>query len=122
MDTQSKVNVRVAAEISQAYMQVIEFGADLEELVKFRLNELRLRRIDCIYVDLPLSEPATQMSVAALEMLGFFFGGIIPELYDGDILRLQYLNNVDDKDEQIQTASDFGKRLVEYVLKARERS
>ena len=122
MDAQSKVNVRVAAEIGQAYMQVIEFGADLEELVKFRLNELRLRRIDCIYVDLPLSEPATQMSVAALEMLGFFFGGIIPELYDGDILRLQYLNNVDDKDEQIQTASDFGKRLVEYVLKARERS
>lgn len=122
MGMQSKVSVRVAAEIGQAYIQVIEFGADLEELVKFRLNELCLRRIDCIYIDLPLSDPATQRSVAALEMQGFFFGGIIPELYDGDILRLQYLNNLDVKDEQIQTASDFGKRLVEYVLKARERS
>jgi anti-sigma regulatory factor (Ser/Thr protein kinase)/GNAT superfamily N-acetyltransferase len=122
MDTQSKVNVRVVAELGQAYMKVIEFGADLEDLVKFRLRELCLRRVDCIYIDLPLSDPATQRSVAALEMRGFFFGGIIPELYDGDILRLQYLNNLDVKDEQIQTASEFGKRLVEYVLKAWERS
>jgi hypothetical protein len=122
MPAQSKVNVRVAPESGQAYIQVIEFGADLDEMVKFRLNELCLRRIDCIYLDLPLSDPAVQKSVAALEMRGFFFGGVIPGLYDGDILRLQYLNNVDLKDEQIQTASDYGKCLVEYVLKARERS
>lgn len=118
----STVNVRVIAEFGQAYMQVIKFGADLEDLVKFRLHELCLRRIDCIYIDLPLSDPATPGSVAPLEMLGFFFGGIIPELRDGDILRLQYLNNLDVGGQQIHTASDSGKRLVDYVLKAHERS
>jgi serine/threonine-protein kinase RsbW len=116
------VNVQVIAEFGQAYMQVTQFGADLEELVKFRLNELCLRRVDCIYLDLPLCNPATQKAVAALEMLGFFFSCIIPELDEGDVLRLQYLNNVDIKNENIHTASDFGKQLVEYVLKARERS
>jgi len=118
----AEVNVKVIAEFGQAYMQVIRFGYDLDELVKFRLNELCLRRIDCIYLDLPLSDPAAQRWVAALEMLGFFFGGIIPELADGDILRLQYLNNLDVRNENIRTASDFGKRLVDYVLKAKERS
>ena len=117
----AQVDVKIVPEIGQAYLQVTESGTDLKELVKFHLNELCLRRIDCIYVDLPLSAPATQRSVAALEMLGFFFGGIIPELYHGDILRLQYLNNIDVRGEQIQTASEFGKRLVDYVLAAAER-
>jgi anti-sigma regulatory factor (Ser/Thr protein kinase) len=118
----AEVNVKVVAEFGQGYMQVTRFGADLEELVKFRLNELCLRRVDCIYLDLPLGDPATQQSVAALEMLGFFFCGIIPEFADGDVLRLQYLNNLDVKNEKIQTASDFGKQLVEYVLQAHKRS
>jgi len=83
------------------------------------LRELCLRRVDCIYLDLPLSNPATQRSCANLEMLGFSFGGIIPELYDGDVLRLQYLNNVEVNPETIQVASDFGKELLDYVIKAR---
>lgn len=120
--TPSEVDVKVIADFSQAYMQISRFGNDLAELVKFRLNEICLRRIECIYLDMPLSNPATQKWVPALEMLGFFFGGIIPELADGDVLRLQYLNNLDVRSENIQTASDFGKRLVEYVHKAMERS
>ena len=115
----SRVDVSVQADAGRAFMHVSQFGADLEELVKFRLRELCLRRIDCIYIDLPLSDPATQKFCANLEMLGFFFGGIIPELYDGDVLRLQYLNNVEIDPDSIQIASDFGKELLDYVVKAR---
>jgi anti-sigma regulatory factor (Ser/Thr protein kinase)/GNAT superfamily N-acetyltransferase len=115
----SQVDVKVQTDASRAFMRVIQYGADLEELVKFRLRELCLRRIDCIYIDLPLSQPATQKFCASLEMLGFFFGGVLPELFNGDVLRLQYLNNVDINLENVQIASDFGKELFDYVVKAK---
>jgi serine/threonine-protein kinase RsbW len=115
----SQVDVRVQTDASRAFMLVKEYGADLEDLVKFRLRELCLRRIDCIHIDLPLSHPATQKFCASLEMLGFFFAGVIPEMSEGDVLRLQYLNNVDIDLENIQIASDFGKELLDYVTKAR---
>jgi serine/threonine-protein kinase RsbW len=114
----SQINVRVKAEASRAFMHVVQYGSDLEELVKFRLRELCLQKIDCIYIDLPLSHPATPKFCASLEMLGFFFAGIIPEISDGDALRLQYLNNVDINTEKTEIASDFGKELFAYVMKA----
>jgi serine/threonine-protein kinase RsbW len=52
-------------------------------------------------------------------MLGFFFSGIIPEMFDGDVLRLQYLNNVEIDPKDISIASDFGKGLLDYVLKSK---
>jgi hypothetical protein len=118
----SLVDVDVQTDPNRAFMRINAFGPDLAELVKFRLRELCLRRIDCVYVDLPLSNPATAQSCAALEMLGFFFAGIIPEMFDGDVLRLQYLNNVEIDRKDISTASDFGKDLLDYVLKAKESS
>ena len=115
----SQVDMRVQTDASRAFMLVAQYGVDLEELVKFRLRELCLRRIDCIYIDLPLSHPATQKFYAALEMLGFFFAGVIPEISEGYVLRLQYLNNVVIDLENIQIASDFGKELLDYVTRAR---
>ena len=114
----SRVDVRVKTEASRAFMLIVQYGSDLEELVKYRLRELCLQKIDCIFIDLPLSHPATPKFCASLEMLGFFFAGIIPEMSDGDVLRLQYLNNVDIAIESTQIASDFGKELFSYVMKA----
>lgn len=37
-------------------------------------------------------------------------------MFDGDVLRLQYLNNVDIDSKDISIASDFGKELLDYVL------
>jgi anti-sigma regulatory factor (Ser/Thr protein kinase)/GNAT superfamily N-acetyltransferase len=115
----SQVDVRVQTEASRAFMLIKQYGVDLDELVKFRLRELCLRRVDCVYIDLPLSHPATPKFCASLEMLGFFFAGVIPEMSEGDVLRLQYLNNVDVDLDNIEIASDFGKELLDYVAKAR---
>jgi anti-sigma regulatory factor (Ser/Thr protein kinase)/GNAT superfamily N-acetyltransferase len=115
----SLIDVKVHTEANLAFMRVAQYGADLEELVKFRLHELCLRKIDSIYIDLPLSHPATQKFCATVEMLGFFFAGVIPEMSEGDVLRLQYLNNLDIDLNSIQIASDFGKELLDYVAKAR---
>ncbi|MCX6013155.1 MAG: ATP-binding protein [Chloroflexi bacterium] len=71
----SQVDIKIQTEASRAFMRIAEYGSDIEELVKFRLHELCLRHIECIYIDLPLSLPGVQVSCASLEMLGFFFGG-----------------------------------------------
>ena len=57
-------------------------------------------------------------SCAALEALGFFFAGIIPDIADDDILRLQYLNEIEADVASAQIASDFGKELFAYVVAA----
>src|SRR5919205_1953251 len=119
MPSSSRVSVNVRRDHNLAFLRVEEPGADLGELVRLRLRELCLHHLDCIYVDLPLSHPATVQAGARLRNLGFFFGGIIPEAHDGaasgDVLRLQYLNNVEIKPQDPHTASDFGRELLETV-------
>jgi hypothetical protein len=100
-----------------AFLRVEEPGADdLQDLVRVRLRELCLHRVDCIYVDLPLSSPVVHEAGARLDELGFFFGGVLPEWLDGDVLRLQYLNEVDIRPEDVRTASDFGQELSDLVF------
>ncbi len=81
----AQVNVKVQTEASRAFLRVVEYGLDLEDQIRFRLKELCTKRIDCIYMDLPLGHPAVQRYCAVMEMLGFFFGGILPELQNGNL-------------------------------------
>jgi hypothetical protein len=117
MPPSSRMSVDVRRDHNLAFLRVEEPGADLQELVRVRLRELCLHRVDCIYIDLPLSHPAVQNAGAHLNELGFFFGGIIPELRDGDVLRLQYLNEVDIRPEDVRTGSDFGQDLVNRIFR-----
>jgi anti-sigma regulatory factor (Ser/Thr protein kinase) len=116
----SRVDLRVRRDHNLALVRVLEPGEDLLELVRSRLRELCLHRLDVIYVDLPLSHPATRDCGGRLEELGFFFGGILPELLNGDVLRLQYLNNVEIKRGDVSTASDFGEELLDLIFEQRD--
>jgi anti-sigma regulatory factor (Ser/Thr protein kinase)/GNAT superfamily N-acetyltransferase len=122
--TSSRVSVNVRQDHNLAFLRVEEPGADLGELVRLRLRELCLHRVDCIYVDLPLSHPATAQAGAGLRDLGFFFGGIVPEAHggavSGDVLRLQYLNNVEIKPDDVHTASDFGRELLDLIFRQKD--
>jgi anti-sigma regulatory factor (Ser/Thr protein kinase)/GNAT superfamily N-acetyltransferase len=124
MASSSRVSVNVRQDHNLAFLRVEEPGADLGELVRLRVRELCLHRVDCIYVDLPLSHPATAQAGAGLRDLGFFFGGIIPEAYSGaiggDVLRLQYLNNIEIKPDDVYTASDFGGELLGLIFRQRD--
>jgi serine/threonine-protein kinase RsbW len=119
----SLMSVEVRQDHNLAFLRVEEPGADLEELVHRHLRDLSLHRVDCVYVDLPLSHPATQRSAAGLNNLGVFFGGIIPEAHvgGGDVLRLQYLNNVEIEAGDVSTASDFGEELLGLIFKQNTR-
>jgi anti-sigma regulatory factor (Ser/Thr protein kinase)/GNAT superfamily N-acetyltransferase len=103
---------------SEASIRVTAYGPDLPQLVRARLRELCLQRVDWICVDLPLSHPGAAQFCATLEALGFFFAGVIPDLADDDVLRLQYLNEVEADVESAQIASEFAKELFAYVVQA----
>jgi anti-sigma regulatory factor (Ser/Thr protein kinase) len=111
----SMLDMKTLPEYGFGFLRVVRYGRDLPDLVRVRLRELCLGRYDCIYIDLPLCDPATPHFCAALEMLGFFFSGIIPEMFNGDALRLQYLNNVSINPSKVVVVSDFGKELFRYV-------
>jgi anti-sigma regulatory factor (Ser/Thr protein kinase) len=124
MPSSSRVSVKVRRDHNLAFIRVEEPGADLGEVVRLRLRELCLHRVDCIYVDLPLSHPATAQGGARLGDLGLFFGGIIPEaqtgVASGDVLRLQYLNNVEIETDEVHTASDFGRELLDLIIEQKD--
>ena len=103
-----------------AVLTVAEYGNDFLNVARSRLNALCENGLDCIYVDLPLANPATRTFGAELEGLGFFFGGVFPHA-DGDahVLRLQYLNKVDVRAEDVSVASPFGQEILDYVTESR---
>lgn len=115
----SRMSVEVRQDHNLAFVRVDEPGPDLTESVHRHLRDLCLHRVDCVYVDLPLSHPATPSAAAGLESLGVFFGGIIPEAHagGGDVLRLQYLNNVEVQAGDVSTASDFGEELLNLIFR-----
>ncbi len=115
----SRMSVEVRRDHNLAFVRVEEPGSDLGELVSRHLRDLSLHRVDCVYVDLPLSDPTTPDAAAGLKDLGVFFGGIIPEAHTGtgDALRLQYLNNVEIRATDISTASDFGEELLGMIFR-----
>lgn len=124
LTSSSRISVNVRRDHNLAFLQVEEPGADLKEKIQQRLRELCLHRVDCVYVDLPLSHPATANAGAGLNELGLFFGGILPETHGGapggDVLRLQYLNETEINPGDIHTASDFGRELLDLVLQQRD--
>jgi serine/threonine-protein kinase RsbW len=111
----SLLDMKTLPEYGFAFLRVARYGEDLPDLVRVRLRELCLGRYDCIYIDLPLSDPATARFCAALEMQGFFFSGVIPEMVEGDVLRLQYLNNVSIDPAKVMLVTDFGRELFGYI-------
>uniref|UniRef100_A0A7C4RU52 ATP-binding protein n=1 Tax=Desulfatirhabdium butyrativorans TaxID=340467 RepID=A0A7C4RU52_9BACT len=116
---EGQLTLQVRPEWGQAFLKVTAFGASTEREVAARLKQLCRQKIDCIYLDLPLAAPETLHLSPAFEALGFGFAGLLPEAApDGDLLRLQYLNNVVVDPDRIITATAFGSRMKDYVLQA----
>ncbi|PWC52316.1 ATP-binding protein [Azospirillum sp. TSO22-1] len=113
----SEVDVEVRASYNWAVLGVVRAGRDLVDLVRVRTRELCQSHLDCVYLDLPLSDPATAVLAPELEELGFSFCGIYPEMVEsGDLLRLQYLNNIAIDPAKIIVVTDFGRELLGYVV------
>lgn len=65
-------------------------GRDVESRI---VEVVRGGGAEIAQVDLPLSDPATPLAAEALRAHDFFFCALLPELGDGDVLRLQRLRD-----------------------------
>jgi hypothetical protein len=100
---------------NEATIGVDRVGADITAVLARALAGLADH--DVVHVDLPLSDPGTAaLPEAVHDELGLFFGGIVPELRGGDVLRMQWLNGVEADPSDVAVASDFGAELLAYVF------
>lgn len=114
------LDVSARPDVGRAFLAVRSYGGDVLKQVLDELRELCRRGYACIYLELPLSDPMTAVLCKGFESFGFFFAGLLFEVEGGDSLRLQYLNGVTLREDDIQVASDFGRSLLDYVLTAKE--
>jgi hypothetical protein len=113
----TELHTRRDLEHNAAQLHCKDAGSDMHAMVAERLAALKADGVDCVYLDLPLADPDTFVHGADLDGLGFGFSCILPEIRaDGDVLRLQHLNGVDAHIEEIATASDFGRALLDEIV------
>lgn len=116
------IEVKVVPDLMNAYIKVIKYGKNLGSMVRAYLRDMRINRMSCIYLDLPMSDPCLPAATKGVEEAGFSFAGIIPEFHDGDMLRFQYLNNLSVDPRESVLESDFCKNLFTYVMDKYEKS
>ena len=114
----TKMEVEVVASHNLALITVSDPGADLEQAVRAERHHLfHRKRIDAVYLDLPLERPGTGLTCDQLRALGVSYAGVFPNhRVDGDVLRLQSLHRAKISAEDIAVASDHGRELLDYVL------
>jgi serine/threonine-protein kinase RsbW len=112
----STIHVEVKARRGLARIEVESAGRDVGAQVAQRFRELCVQRLDVIHLDLKLADATAMAAVDELAALGFFFAAIIPELRSGDVLRLQYLNNIELDPAGIVLYADEAKRLLDVIL------
>jgi serine/threonine-protein kinase RsbW len=112
----SDVTISVRPTSGTVRVVVRQIGRDLVERMKAMMHAGRLSRIDVGQLFLPLSDPALPEAVAALEQLGWFVTGMLPEGGPaGDVLLMHWLNSWAVDYDVIAMARDEGRQLLEEV-------
>lgn len=112
----SEFQVNLRHDTGIARLEVRSYGEDFLSSLQAQILQLRMNRFDLIIVDFPMSDPLTSYFAGGLHELGLSFAAVMPEYRDGDVLRLQTLNNVEVAPEDIQVASEFGGYLRDFVV------
>jgi serine/threonine-protein kinase RsbW len=112
------LHVQIEQDHNLALLTVDDPGADLESVVAAERHHLfHSKRLDAIYLDLPLEYPATALLADHLERLGVSYAGVFPNpRTTGDVLRLQSLHRARITPDDLAVASDHGRELLDYVL------
>jgi serine/threonine-protein kinase RsbW len=119
---EAPTRLRLVRETARSLARIVveRPGRDLVPEVSKRLREMASDDAQIVHLDLRLSDPSTPRTVELLRGLGFFFGGILPELRDGDVIRLQSTREEPRDRSGIEVFSEVAERLLDFVLDDRE--
>ncbi len=98
-----------------ARMTVDRAGDDMIDLVRQHLHEFNLGHVDVVQIDLPLADAGATDAVEGLRDLGFGFAALFPERHVGDVLRLQYLHDLEIDPEAMDLYSDEARNLLAVI-------
>lgn len=106
----------VKSDINVAYIKIETIGPDAEATIAVQTRQFCLKKIETIYLEFPLSEEYAAVLTSKANAMGFLFSGIVPELCEGDVLKMQYLNNVVIKPENINLAGELSKEILNVIF------
>jgi anti-sigma regulatory factor (Ser/Thr protein kinase) len=112
----STYSTSVKSDLNIAIIRIETIGEDAFQIIKAQLKHFCVKKIETIYLELPLSDSNTGVLTKEANKMGFLFSGIIPEFCDGDIIKLQFLNNVIVDPEKICLAGDLSKEILENIM------
>jgi serine/threonine-protein kinase RsbW len=98
-----------------AEIHVLGYGNNVVHEIRRILRELCLKNVAAIQLFLNLKDPHTFFMTAEFEKMGFFFAGILPLALVGDVLILQYLNNVRVDYDKIVLYTEEARQIRDYV-------
>lgn len=113
-DTQMEIQVRQDA-FNDAVIELHQIGDDAFAMILHHTRELCEKKVEAIYLNLPMGSLEAAILAGRLSDKGFLFAGVIPELRDGDILKLQYLNNVLFDPSKLTVVSDTARELLRVI-------
>lgn len=114
VEGESELELHLDPGWQEAGLRLVRFGADAREVLKSQLHHVLASGYNYAYLELPL-RPGIGEAVAGAQEAGFSFAGLVPEGWQGDLLRLHYLGNLE-YDPKIATASDWGAEIRDYVV------
>ncbi len=116
----SALTLRVRSELfNDAVITVHRTGKDAQALVTHHLQQLCEKKVDVVYMDLPMASPAAMALAGVLAGKGFLFAGVLPEQWEGeeagDVLRLQYLNHIAFDASRVYAHSPHAQGLLQAI-------
>ncbi len=112
----ASVNTTVKPDLNIAVITIHQHGKDVVPIISQQLRELCLKKIETIYLEIPLDEPFAAVVARQMNQKGFMLSGIVPELHQGDILKMQFLNNVYVDPDKIVIASPLHKEILKVIM------
>ncbi len=106
----------VKPDLNIAYIKLEKIGRDAIDVIAYQLKQFKLKKIETIYLEYPVSEEYSAYITEKANEMGFLFSGIVPEFCDGDVLKMQYLNNVLIDADKINLAGELAKEILQYIM------
>ncbi len=117
--TQLEIQIRQDA-FNDATIELHQIGEDALHMILHHTRELCEKKVEAVYLNLPMSSREAAILAGRLAEKGFLFAGVIPELKDGDVLKLQYLNNVLFDPSKVTVVSDTARELLSFIYRQYE--
>jgi serine/threonine-protein kinase RsbW len=113
---ESDITISVRPKVGVVRAGVLRIGGDLIDRIKAMMHAARQSRAEVGQLFLPLMDGALPDAVAALEPLGWFVSGMLPEgSTAGDILIMHWLNGWAMDYDTIKLARPEGQQLLAQV-------